>query len=510
MRPALFAGISGAAKLLARRVAQAQARANQAPQQAQALVLRDIVGTMARTEYGQSLGLDGSETLETFRQKVPVVDYEAIAPWVVRQQGSERPVLAPERVRFFETTSGSSGAKKHIAYTRGLMRSMTNMLLLWADDVLRHGPQLRTGTAYFSVSPHFAPPEATPSGTRLGADNDADYVSSVTGWLISSLAVTVPGLKQCHRPQDFHRALCERLLRAQQLELISVWSPTFLSVALDYAVAHADELARATSLDARRASALAAGQFIDVWPHLKLISCWADGASAGPAHELAERLPHAWLQPKGLLATEAPLTYPLIGREGGVPLLNEVLFEFQCDDGALKTIDELDEGDEAELIISQKAGLLRYRLGDRVRVVGRLSHAPLLSFVRRAGAVSDLVGEKLHEALVVDALRALGLRDGVLIPDALARQYVLAAPSPTDAEALERKLLAAFHYQRARALGQLQPVRAVARAQLAELMQSLLTERGQKLGDIKDRALLWRPDEAAAALKAIEPHESRA
>src|SRR6185295_8804456 len=59
---------------------------------------------------------------------------------------------------------------------------------------------------------------------------------------------------------------------------------------------------------------------------------------------------------------------------------------------------------------SQRGGLSRYRIGDRVRVSHVYRRTPCLTFVGREGSVSDLVGEKLHETFVAEALDRLGLR----------------------------------------------------------------------------------------------------
>ena len=74
---------------------------------------------------------------------------------------------------------------------------------------------------------------------------------------------------------------------AGDLELISVWSPTFL-LRLIEAIEDPSSL----------------------WPRLRVVSCWASGASKPFADGLAARLPHAHLQPKGLLSTEAVVTVP--------------------------------------------------------------------------------------------------------------------------------------------------------------------------------------------------------
>ncbi|MBX7096252.1 MAG: GH3 auxin-responsive promoter family protein [Myxococcaceae bacterium] len=500
-RRALFASSKAALRVLAAPVRRSEARALENPAQAQEALRQELTRAAARTERGRSLGLDGAEDLAAFRAKVPLVAYEALEPWIERQRQSDQPLIAPDRVKFFETTSGSNGHKKLVPYTAALQRSMTRMFLLWASDVLERGPTLETGLAYFSVSPRFQVPEAT-AGTPIGVEDDRDYLEGPTRALLEKLLVMVPGLPGLTTPGAFHDALLRRLLEEPRLEVISIWSPTFLLVVLEHAERDLERYA--AGLEPDRAQALRERRWDQVWPALKLISCWADGGSVLPARQLAERFPGVLLQPKGLLATEAPLTYPRIGLDGGVPLLDEVFFEFLTGAGDVRTLAELQPGEEAEVVISQRSGLLRYRLGDRVAVTGLVGKTPALRFLGRSQAVSDLVGEKLNEAVVAEALAALSLTSSVLIPDIARRRYVLVTPGAADANAFDRRLQAAFHYQRARQLGQLEAPAHVRHAGLPQLLQRLFSQRGMKLGDLKDRALLWRPDEASAALEALE------
>jgi hypothetical protein len=125
---------------------------------------------------------------------------------------------------------------------------------------------------------------------------------------------------------------------------------------------------------------------------------------------------------------------------------------------------ELECGEEAGVIISQAGGLVRYRMGDRVQAVGRYGQTPGLRFLGRESVVSDLVGEKLNEAFVRDALhRVLGPETcGVVVPLAdrgLPGYVCVTERSPGDAgvvaERVDGELCRAFQYRQARLLGQL-------------------------------------------------------
>ena len=103
------------------------------------------------------------------------------------------------------------------------------------------------------------------------------------------------------------------------------------------------------------------------------------------------------------------MTIPLIPAKGSVPLLNEVFFEFLDESGFIYQLHELKQGKIYEMIISQKGGLYRYRIGDRVRFTHLYLNTPCLEFMGRHKEVSDLVGEKLHSEFVRDVLETLPL-----------------------------------------------------------------------------------------------------
>jgi hypothetical protein len=64
-------------------------------------------------------------------------------------------------------------------------------------------------------------------------------------------------------------------------------------------------------------------------------------------------------------------------------------------------------GEQYELVITNHAGLYRYRLGDIVTVVDRLGETPVIEFVHRIGTQFDLVGEKTTEDQLAAAIGEL-------------------------------------------------------------------------------------------------------
>jgi hypothetical protein len=307
---------------------------------------------------------------------------------------------------------------------------------------------------------------------------------------------------------------------------VSVWSPTFWLELCRHALLHQDELAiaiatgrwarsapwpapaadpeRATLL--RRALAQSPPDWAAVWPRLCLLSCWTHASAAPWAQQLAAAFAHVEIQGKGLLATEGLVSIPLCDGGDPVAALMSSVLEFEDDAGRCFAIDEVSEGTEYQVLLTTAAGLLRYRLGDRVRVTGWWHRAPRLGLLGREAGHSDLCGEKLSEAFVMRCWTALAHpRAGRLVPHQHpAPHYRLMLDAqdqdPASAARLADRLDTALRdnpqYAYARDLGQLKPLQVLLVPQLAARLQAAALAQGQRLGDAKPGVLgrLGEPD----------------
>ena len=504
-----------------------------APRQAQDRLLAELVHGIGGTEYGRHHRLARHDGYEAFARKLPIVDYDEIRPWIQRQRHSRHSVICPGGAAFYERTSGSSGASKDIPYTQGLQGSFVRMFLLWAYDCLSHGPQLRSASTFISVSPNVSPQPPSDTGIRVGLQDDTDYLPALLRWLFGRFLVLPRGLRQITDAVTFKRILAAHLLGAPALEVVSVWNPSYFSSLLEFIESNRElvaadlragkieagsqvfELSKAGIGSRRRARLLegAALDFVELWPQLKLLTCWTDGNAALVLEPLRRRLPHAVVQGKGLVATEAPMTIPLWLAQAPVPLLTEVFFEFVGDDGGVYRLHELEAGGRYDLVISQRGGLARYRIGDRVEVAGRFRATPTLRFVGRSRQVSDLVGEKLNENFVRDALgrhALLAQARWMLLPSVTqdrARYVCLfEGPQPTAglAGTIDEMLQHAHHYRLARHLGQLQPVALERHERLDDAYLAWSSAQGRKWGNVKPCVLIPDVEHARSFLQYLQ------
>lgn len=472
------------------------------PELIQTSVQREICDRLIKSEYGKTLGIRSVDDW----QRVPIGDYDALEPLLNHRH--QQIALTPEPILFYEKTSGSSGAVKWIPYTQSLRRSFSQMFCVWAHDLIVHGPKFSTGKLYACISPQLNVAD------NQTLQNDLDYLDGWLRWFLRPWLVMPNKLNRLHDANLFKHQLALALLEAEKLEIISIWSPSFLQVHLKY-IQENQDLLRAelhNRISHHRLQLLCESNipWMQLWPNLKLISCWDSANAADQAQGLRSafsssaslsQFPGILIQGKGLLATEAPMTIPLIVAGGCVPVLDEVFFEFEDDTGSLYGLHELNIGKEYTIILSQKGGLYRYRIGDRIRVTHYYRHTPCLEFLGRHQVISDLVGEKLQETFVNNALTLLNLQETYfksLMPIADPPHYILLLDSAKEtpeiiAEQLDQALSESYHYKRARAIGQLAPPQVLISSQIPEVLISHRIRTGSIWGGIKHPILATLP-----------------
>lgn len=473
------------------------------PQKAQDDVLAAITLELSQTDYGRHLGVVNTED---FRKKVPVVDYDDLSGWVDRQKKSESGALISTEVLFYEKTSGSTGPAKYIPYTKALRASFTRMFLVWAHDVVARGPGIGQGRLYFSVSPSFDEEKTTDAGVSVGMEDDTEYLGGVWRYLMAPFFLSPKGLGRIRDPELFKKRLSESLLLCDDLESVSIWNPSFLTVILDYIEHNAPALSDSIGLKMGQGRSSALNEspvnWSKVWPKLKFISAWADANAEPLAARLQEKIPQAVVQGKGLLATEAPMTIPMFGVQGGVPLVNEVFLEFQNEKGDLLGVHEIESGETYSIVVSQRAGLVRYRMGDQVQVVSQVGNTPTIRFLGRNNRFSDLVGEKLNESFVREVIDQLQIKTAsfrTLMPVRSPVDHYVLILDASEQECselstlLEAGLAKAYHYRHARALGQLGTARVAVLADADQAMAQYHERAGRRLGDMKQSYLVGTP-----------------
>jgi hypothetical protein len=507
------------------------------PEESQRNILRRLIAANANCEFGRAHGFDRIRSYEEFRQRVPIMEGEDLEPWVERIQHGRPAVLTREPVTRLLPTSGSTGGRKLIPFTATFQRELNAAIGPWIVDLCRQHPSVALGPAYWSVSPAIDLP-AEMSAVPVGFDDDSAYVGGLRRQLVEAVLAVPPALRLVRDVECLRYLTLLCLLRQRGLRLISVWHPSFLTLLLDALPAYWDELLRDIKdggcrrgsdlpLEVRQAVsrgplATRAKELLRIgpdnprawWPHLQVVSCWADAQAALPARDLQRRLPHAFVQAKGLLATEAFVSIPFRGLHPVA--VGSHFFEFVDARNEMRLAHELQRGETYSVIVTTGGGLWRYRLGDLVEVDGSVGRTPSLRFLGRVGNVSDLCGEKLAEPFVTRATQAacakrgLSPRFALLAPETEGRRwhytlFIEGHVTAALAASLETELRANPHYALCRDLGQLGPIRVCPVDSGAyETFCAEAADDGRRWGDVKPQSLSsrtnWRRRFQQAAL----------
>lgn len=469
------------------------------PQQTQEAVLEKLLRQNSGCAYGARWQFSRLRGPRDFQSAVPIVSYEDLAPWIRRMTDGEPDVLTSERVLMFEKTSGSSDSAKYIPYTASLREEFRTAIGAWMCDLYRHHPRLIIGNAYWSLTPLARKKEYTRGGLPVGFESDAEYFGGWERKLLNTL-MAVPGeTARISELTDCLYVTLRFLLQSPSLAFVSVWSPTFLTILLEQLRLHGDRLCcdvrdgelrppnliSPSELEPLKKYLRAAPERAEllrkilgrngpiatdeIWPNLRMISCWADASSRLAVPAIQECFSESCIQGKGLLATEGVVSIPICSAQGSVAAVTSHFLEFLESGSTIpRLLHELEVGSEYSVLITTGGGLWRYRLGDRVRVTGFFEQTPVLEFLGREGNVSDVCGEKLSAAFVDSVLleleseRACTPGFAMLAPSFENNpRYVLFFHGRIEtrqfAELLDAKLRRNPHYDYCRKLGQLSP-----------------------------------------------------
>ena len=515
------------------------------PERSQRRLLRRMLLHWTSTRYARDTRAGAAVRSAEDFLTLPVADYESLRPYIRAIQSGESGVLTAEPVVVLQPTSGTGAAPKLIPFTRSLQRQYQAALAPWMATLFILRPRLLFGRQYWCLSPNTRPTAEQSSAVPVGFADDAEYLGAWQRLFARRLFVAPADLARVQDPEAFEFLTLLFLVRESNLRLVSVWHPSFLTLLLDALPQHAaalraclrsgelpselrlseglrTSLSRHLGPNPRRAAETTRIDLADpdkvrrLWPHLQVISCWTGRGAEPWVERLRERFPGVAIQGKGLMATEGVVTIPWGFRGRFVCAVRSHFLEFlEPDSVRAKRCWEIEPGETSSVVITTGGGLWRYRLGDLVRMTGRVGRAPCLEFMGREGIVSDICGEKLTladaEAALADAAAATAVRFpfAMLVPEysngAAGYELLVQPPAAPAADlamcarTVDEGLQRNYHYRHARRLGQLRPVEVrVILGDAERQYRAHLLRLGARHGDVKYPALRIEKDWPAA------------
>jgi hypothetical protein len=442
--------------------------------------LLSLLNQNANTRFGRKHYFKKIRSIEEFRDKVPVTQYEDYQPYIDDIAAGVNDVLTASRVLKLVPTSGTTGFNKFIPYTKETIAEFNKALNAWMHDLYIQHPRLKGGRSFWILSPPGEMPDID-SVVPIGFENDDSYFGKAGSWLINKTMVLPSQLKHINNTRDHLHTMCKYMLAASDLNLISVWNPSYLVSLLRYIVENREKLLYVGGrdnnfpgrLNPKRLDMLRSvlkediysTEWKEVWPNLQLISCWTHGWAASQVPTIKKLFENIPVQGKGLLATEGVISIPF--RDYHLPAFNSHFLEFADENGKVFLPEELEAGKTYEVIITTGSGLYRYCLNDQVRATSFHMGLPSLEFIGKSNVVSDLVGEKLSEPVVSSILETLRNES-----ETVSRLFFLGPCSQKDSlfytlytddmaidhtivEKLDKALMQVFYYAHARNFNQL-------------------------------------------------------
>ncbi len=518
------------------------------PDAAQEHVLAELLRARADTDFARHFGLRGVKSVRDFRRAMPILTYEEHRPFISRVMDGDVRALFPPRTRIhmFATTSGTTSRPKFVPVTQRFVREYrrgwntfgAKLMLDHPDAMLRPILQI-SGRVDESRTPTGLPCGAITGllartqkrivrrhyvGSPLIAELDdtrARHYALMRFGVSRDVAFAVTAspatLIQLARVAD---ESSETLLRDIRDGTLSPAMIPDASIRAALAQSLRPDPRRAAELDAlRRAHGRLRPR--DYW-RLSFLGCWTGGTMGMYLDTLHDWYGDTPVRDIGLLASEGRVTIPLeTGSASGALDVLGGYFEFipvqsEADDNPpILTARELAPGAEYIVVLTNFSGLTRYRLNDVVRVEGRVGATPQLRFLRRAGRVVSLSGEKLTENQVVTAVENVCMRRAVpAFPFVVAPRWddppfyellAEAAVPAGGADELDRELgtlnCEYASKRKSARIGMLRVTR-IAPGALAAMDRLLLSQRQSRSEQYKRPCLIVLPEELDALRSA--------
>ena len=427
-------------------------RLTQQPASAQMDVLQRLLYQNRDTHFGKKHRFSEIRNYAEFQQHIPVQTYDSLRPYVEEQRLTGAKALTAESPKFYAQTSGTTGEPKYIPITPTTLKSHSDEQSLFSYLQYRACPEAFVGKALGIMGA--AVEGELDSGHAVGSVSGHLYqslpkmiqsrfvlppaVSSISNYdlkylVILRLALVEPNITYAGspNPSTFLRLL--NVLNEQREVLIESLVTGKLDEIESLDIALRTQLERKFRPDPARAAAigsLAELTFANVWPQLKLVTTWTGGSCGIALTALREKLPpKTKVMELGYQSTEFRGSIALQAEtSAGLPPLHHHFFEFVAQSmwdnntPEFLTIDQLTLHQTYYVIVTNTSGLYRYFMNDLVKVDRFFNATPLLSFVQKGRGVTNLTGEKLYEAQVIDAVKDISVKLGLI-----SSFYILAA-----------------------------------------------------------------------------------
>ncbi len=407
------------------------------------------------TEYGKMYDFANIHSIAEYQQKVPFSSYGDYQPYINRMiEDQETNLISSKEVVHYALSSGSVGVPKHIPVSAATLENYakygTAMCFGVMDEYYRNttGRSFKKGYGVNTLELQF---KETKHGIPKGAisGNIMKQLKDICGYfLCPPWDVINP-----KEPMDLKYLRAFFALSHRDITFIDGAFMASLVDMVDYIVENREMLCHDIATgkmdpsidiseesrksfeamvkpDPKRAKELEdafakgnRGVLCRIWPNLQFVASIGTGGFFTYAKKMrrytGRNIPYenlSYCASEGLFATArhaGDTSYVLIP-DGG---FYEFIPTKADDDSQVLTIDQLEEGEDYEIIVTNLSGFYRYRIKDVIRVTGFYNEAPMVQFVYRKSQLLSIEGEKTNEEAVRWSMEEFMKDTGLIIND---------------------------------------------------------------------------------------------
>jgi hypothetical protein len=399
-------------------------------------LLSEIVTKHAQTAFGQDHGFADIRNWEDWNRQVPVRHYDELRPYFDRAAAHEPTALLPagQPILMFSQTSGTTGRPKNIPVTPRFLADIRRGWNVFGLAALKDHPDAWLRHILQISSPKTESRSA--SGLPCGAISG--LLAETQKRIVRRMYCVPPCVSTIKDPEAKYYTIL-RCGVGQDVAFITTANPSSTIRMMEVGQRHVEALLRDVAqgtltppggisgdighrLRFRKNPALARqmeegiardGQLLPrhFW-NISFLANWTGGTLRLYLNRLRELFGDVPVRDIGLLASEGRFTVPMADNTpAGVAEITGNVLEFipadqrDSDSPDILQAHEVEVGQEYFLVITNWAGLFRYNLDDRVRVVDRMDHSPVLEFLSRGKHTANITGEKITEHQIVEAMQ---------------------------------------------------------------------------------------------------------
>lgn len=409
-------------------------------------LLLKILRENSQTEFGKEHNFERISSVEEFRERVPINDYNKLEPYITRQQEGNLELTVAEPV-FYTRTSGTTGRHKYIPLTRSGVNQIKHFqrqlaYSLWRKTDFFKGTVLgffspgiegrlangipfgsTSGATYESLSSIFEKKFEIPK-EAFNLDNvEAKYevyaLSALVHGSITGISSVNPSslLKVCMLIEQRAEELLDALVDGKDTNLLKGTAsilPSLRSQLLPYRKA---SLSQVLDKDGKIPPDI-------LWPKLSALVTWTGGSCGIALEKLKSYLPlNVNIVEMGYSCSEFNGTVNIdIKRNTCLPLLTDNFYEFvakedwESNSPKFLLLNEIDADKDYYIFVTTASGLYRYDINDVVRATDGVGNCPGLRFVRKGKGMTNITGEKISEDQAIAAV-SYGLKSAGCITE---------------------------------------------------------------------------------------------